>query len=181
MQANELNIVEFEFGLFILTSLIKRFFFRILVIASLREQRNASFGGVDSNVGESSPLEWAITKDNKSEENFDVHALSIGQASSDDDSHLGLTPVFRHDEFRIEGGFEVASVVEHQFISTRFSYGSPVNDDHHQEERESQENLCALRNESEEEEISVSLQLGEPECKRRKVECDSMLGFNDSS
>ncbi|KAL8507423.1 hypothetical protein ACS0TY_018103 [Phlomoides rotata] len=149
--------------------------------ASLREQRNVSAGGVDSNVGESSPPEWVITKD-KSEENFDVlHALSIAQASSDDDSHLGLTPIFRHDEFHNEGGFEVASVVEHQFISARFSYESPVNDDRHQEERESQENLCALRNESEEEEISVSLQLGEPECKRRKVECDSVLGFNDSS
>lgn len=126
-------------------------------------------------MGESSPPEWATRKD-KPEENFDIHALSITQtASSDDDSHLGLTPVFRHDEFRIECGFEVASVVEHQFISTTFSYESPLNDDHHQEERErqSQENLSALRNESEEEDISVSLQLGESECKRRKVDCDS--------
>ncbi|KAG6382408.1 hypothetical protein SASPL_157916 [Salvia splendens] len=113
--------------------------------AALQEQRCAS-GARDST---SWPIEWGATKD-KSEDNYDVHALSIPQASSDDDS----TPLFRNDEFHIESRLEAAPVVEHQFI-TRFSGESLVN----QEERES-ENA---------QEICVSLQLGEPECKKRKL------------
>lgn len=104
-------------------------------------------------MGESSPMEWK----EKYEENY---ALSIPQASSDDDSHHG---------FHIESRLEAAPVVEHQFI-TRFSCEPPAN----REERESEKkDECA-------EDISVSLQLGEPECKKRKLS-DSPLAFNNSS
>lgn len=133
--------------------------FRVLVeTAALQEQRTVG----DSTVGESSPIEWK----EKYEENY---AMSIPQASSDDDSHPGSTPLFRNDEFHIESRLEVAPVVEHQFI-TRFSCESQAN----QEERESERrDECA-------EDISVSLQLGEPECKKRKLSA-SPLGFNNSS
>ncbi|KAI3466927.1 hypothetical protein Pfo_023590 [Paulownia fortunei] len=77
--------------------------------AALQEQRNASAAEVDSTVGEFSPLEWDTTK-YKSDENLEPLALSVVQASIDDDSHQGLTPPFRPDEFHIEGGFEVAPV-----------------------------------------------------------------------
>lgn len=110
-------------------------------------------------MGESWPIEWAATKD-KSEENYDVHALSIPQASSDDDSHPGSTPLFRNDEFHIESRLEAAPVVEHQFI-TRFSGEPPGNPEERDRESEMRDETA--------QEISVSLQLGEPECKKRKL------------
>lgn len=124
----------------------------------MQDQRSAS-GARDSTVGESWPIEWATTKD-KLEDNYDIHGLSIPQISSDDDSHPGLTPLFRNDEFHIESRLEAALVVEHQFI-TRFSGEYPVNQEERERERE--------RADESAQEISVSLQLGEPECKKRKL------------
>ncbi|KAH6774897.1 Trypsin family protein [Perilla frutescens var. hirtella] len=126
--------------------------------AALQDQRSASGAG-DSTVGESSPIEWGGATKDKSEENFELHGLSIPQASSDDDSH----------PFEVHR-LEVAPVVEHQFI-TSFSCESPANHNH-----QNQTSLCEPV-----EEISVSLQLGEPECKRRRRLCDSPPGFNNSN
>ncbi|KAI3455829.1 hypothetical protein Pfo_012492 [Paulownia fortunei] len=131
---------------------------------ALQEQRNASAAGIDSIVGECSPLELVNTK-HKCEENFEPLALNILQVSADDDSHQGLMPPSRREEFHIEGGSEVVPSVEHQFIPS-FSCKSLVN--HSQQgERTGLKNLSLLRDESEGE-ISVSLQLGEREPKRRK-------------
>ncbi|KAL2494075.1 Trypsin family protein [Forsythia ovata] len=131
--------------------------------AALQEQRNAS-AGVGSTVGESSPLEHVTAKD-KSKENFEPIALSIQQVSTNNDSHQGLIPTLKHDDFHIECGIERAPGVEHQFIPS-FSSKSPVNWKH-QGEQDLLKNLSDLRNGSDGD-IYVSLQLGEPEPKRRK-------------
>ncbi|KAK4488576.1 hypothetical protein RD792_004342 [Penstemon davidsonii] len=143
--------------------------------AALQEQRNVSIAGAYSMVAESSPLEIITTKD-KSEENFEPIPLSILQVSTDDDSHhQGFTTPFGLDVFHIESCPEVGPSVEHQFISIS-SCKSPLNNID-EGESDGLKNLSALRNESEEE-ISVSLHLGEPEPKRRK-QTDSPSGFKD--
>ncbi|KAL3833793.1 hypothetical protein ACJIZ3_008529 [Penstemon smallii] len=112
-----------------------------------------SIAGAYSMVAESSPLEIITTKD-KSEENFAPIPLSILQVSTDDDSH--------HHGFTTPFGLDV---VEHQFISIS-SCKSPVN------------NIDEGGKNESEEEISVSLHLGEPEPRERK-QTDSPSGFKD--
>ncbi|KAK4440338.1 protein NARROW LEAF 1 [Sesamum alatum] len=132
---------------------------------ALHEQRNASAAGVDSTVGECSPLE-RINTTHKCEENFEPPALSILQVSADEDSHQRLVPESRLDEFHIEGGSEVVPSVEHQFIPS-FSCKSLSNDSQ-QGDKMRLENLSLLRGGESEDEVCVSLQLGEPKPKRRK-------------
>ncbi|KZV16300.1 Trypsin family protein isoform 1 [Dorcoceras hygrometricum] len=84
--------------------------------AASREQRNASATGLHSALRESAQLEWiTTTSKDKSAENF---VPSIEQrASADTCSALELLPPCSHDEFRIEGGCDVAPPsIEHQFI-----------------------------------------------------------------
>lgn len=72
---------------------------------------------------------------------------------------------FMHEEFQIEGGTEAAPNVEHQFIPS-FPVRSPVHRKNNDEDNVASRTLSPLRNGPEE--ISFSLQLGEPEPKRRK-------------
>ncbi|KAG8385119.1 hypothetical protein BUALT_Bualt03G0008400 [Buddleja alternifolia] len=134
---------------------------------AVQEQRNASAGG-DSTVGECSPLERLNSRE-RCEEIFEQLAPSILQVSPCDDSNHGLMPLSITHEFHIESGSEVPPSVEHQFFSCK----SPVN---HSQQRENTglRNLSVLRDESEGE-ISVSLQLGEPDRKRRKKADDLPL------
>ncbi|XP_015885195.1 protein NARROW LEAF 1 isoform X2 [Ziziphus jujuba] len=108
--------------------------------AALQEQRNASVAGIDSTVGESSPMDRMPFKD-KLDENSEPLALNI-------------RPV------PVEG-----PNVEHQFIPS-FTDRSTANKSS-QEDNAGSKNLSALRNGCDED-ICVSLQLGEPEAKRRK-------------
>ncbi|PIN14622.1 hypothetical protein CDL12_12754 [Handroanthus impetiginosus] len=124
---------------------------------ALQEQRNASAAGVDSTVGECSPLDPPDTK-HTCEANFEPLPLTIPQM----ESHQGLTPPLGSAEFHIEGGSEAVPGVEHQFIPN-FSCKTVVE---HSQQRELK-SLSVLRDESEGD-ISVSLQLGEPNPKRRK-------------
>lgn len=137
-------------------------------IAALHEQRNTSAAGIDSTVGESSPPERKQLKE-KTEENFEPLGLNI-QIPIEGKSHRDITPRFLHEEFHIEGGSEATPNVEHQFIPS-FARRSPIRQNNKQKNAESK-GLVALRNRCEE--ISVSLQLGEPEPKRRK-QSDTLL------
>ncbi|KAK2975133.1 hypothetical protein RJ640_022329 [Escallonia rubra] len=137
--------------------------------AALQEQRNFSAAGIDSTVGESSPPERMAPRD-RTEENFEGLGLNLLQLPIEGESNEGLTARFMHEEFHIEGGTELAPNVEHQFISI-FSGRSPV---HQSIDNAESRSLSPLRNESNE--ISVSLQLGEPEPKRRK-QSDSQLAI----
>ncbi|KAL8033926.1 hypothetical protein ABFS82_13G189600 [Erythranthe guttata] len=114
--------------------------------AALQERRNASMVGVDSIVGECSPLDRV----NRCEENIEPLDLNVEQVSTYDD----------------DDGNEVFPCVEHQFIPS-FACKSPLNHGE-QEQTTGVDSLLVLKDVSEEE-ISVSLQLGEPEPKRPKI------------
>lgn len=131
-------------------------------IAAVQEQRNPSVLGMDSMVGESSLHDPPI-KD-KTEQNFESLNLNNCQVPTEDETSDRVKP-FIYSEVQIEEGIEVASSVEHQFLSS-FSDRLPLHQNHHEDNPESK-NLSALRN-SINEDMSVSLQLGEPESKKRK-------------
>ncbi|MBA0691245.1 hypothetical protein Goari_008882, partial [Gossypium aridum] len=132
--------------------------------AAVQDQRNASAAGIDSTVGESSPLVQVPSKD-RIGENLEPINLNIQQVLTEDESWQGLVLPIMCTEHRAEDRVEAGSNVEHQFIPS--SNGrSPVNNQQGNGNVESR-NLSALRNGSDEE-IYVSLQLGEPEPKRRK-------------
>ncbi|XP_059657969.1 protein NARROW LEAF 1-like [Cornus florida] len=136
--------------------------------AALQEQRNASAAWNDSTVGESSPPARIPLKD-KIEENFESRRSNIRQFAIGGEPHQGLTPPFVHGEFHIEGTTKAATNVEHQFIPS-----SPLHKNN-QKENAALRNLSALRNGSDDD-ISVSLQLGEPRPKRRK-QSDSLFNI----
>lgn len=133
-------------------------------IAALLEQRNASAAGIDSTVGESSPADRVPSKD-KVEENFERLGLNVHHIPVQGESYQEQNPPFIHTDFQIENGIDMAPNVEHQFIPS-FTARSPVHQSNQENHLESK-SLSALRNGSDEE-IFVSLQLGEPESKRRK-------------
>ncbi|XWS18687.1 hypothetical protein CRYUN_Cryun32bG0066200 [Craigia yunnanensis] len=143
--------------------------------AAVQDQRNASAAGIDSTVGESSSL-VRIPSKVKIEENFEPINLNIQQVLAEGEPRQGLILPIMRTEYRAEDRGEAAPNVEHQFIPT-FNGRSPVHDNNQQEKPESR-NLSALRNGSDEE-IYVSLQLGEPEPKRRKY-LDSLCSIKAS-
>ncbi|KAK4564268.1 hypothetical protein RGQ29_006372 [Quercus rubra] len=133
--------------------------------AAVQEQMNVSAAGNDSTVGESSPAERVPLKD-KFEENFEPLGLKVQPVVQvEGESCQGRNPPFIHTEFHIENGIDKTPNVEHQFIPS-FAARSPVHQSNPEKHAESK-SLSALRNGSDEE-VFVSLQLGEPESKRRK-------------
>ncbi|KAL8508484.1 hypothetical protein ACS0TY_018930 [Phlomoides rotata] len=121
---------------------------------ALHEQINASATRVNSIAGETSPPDRTNTK-HKSEENSKPLPLS--------DLNVSATLPSIGDEFHIESGSEVVPSIEHQFIPS-FSCKSLL----HQGERTDAKALSLLRGECEGGDVSVSLQLGEREAKKRK-------------
>ncbi|KAH7569552.1 hypothetical protein ACOSP7_013010 [Xanthoceras sorbifolium] len=132
--------------------------------AAVQDQRNAAAAGFDSTGGESPPPERVPSKD-KLEKNLEPLNLNVQQDLIDGEFPPGLTSPFIRPEFHIEDGMKTSPNMEHQFIPS-FTSRSPIHQNNRQENRESK-SLSALRN-SPDEEIYVSLQLGEPEPKRRK-------------
>ncbi|TQD98424.1 hypothetical protein C1H46_016025 [Malus baccata] len=139
-------------------------------LAAIQEQRNASAVGVGSTVGESSPAVRPPFKD-KLEDDFGPLGFNLQKIPIEGESCQGLIRPFMHGDFRIENGVETAPNVEHQFIPSATNR-SPINQSN-QEEHPVSKNLLALQSSSDEE-ISVSLQLGEPEPKRIK-NCNSLF------
>ncbi|XP_039070748.1 protein NARROW LEAF 1-like isoform X2 [Hibiscus syriacus] len=133
--------------------------------AAVQDQRNASAAAINSTVGESSPLVQVASKDKI--ENFEPINLNIEQGH--------VIPVMC-TKYQAAGSVEAAPNVEHQFIPS-FNVKSSVHGNNRQENLEFK-SLSALRNGSDEE-IYVSLQLGEPEAKRRKYS-DSLCSIKDS-
>lgn len=125
-------------------------------VAAVQDQRNA----IDSTVGESPHPERVLAKD---EENFEPLNLNIRQVLVDGETQPPI-PSFIPPEFHIDG-IEASPKVEHQFIPS-FTGRSPIHQNNQQENLESK-SLSALRN-GPDEEIYVSLRLGESEPKRRK-------------
>ncbi|KAL4336048.1 hypothetical protein GQ457_07G030470 [Hibiscus cannabinus] len=139
--------------------------------AAVQDQRNASAGGIDSTVGESSPLVQVPSKDKV--EKLEPINLNIQQVLAEGESWQGLVLPIMRTEYQTEDRTEAGPNVEHQFIPS-FNGRSPVNN---QRANMESRNLSALRNGSDEE-IYVSLELGEPEPKRRKYS-DSLCSIKD--
>ncbi|KAK8641963.1 hypothetical protein V6N13_011329 [Hibiscus sabdariffa] len=139
--------------------------------AAVQDQRNASMGGIDSTVGESSPLVQVPSKDKV--ENLEPINLNIQQVLAEGESWQGLVLPIMRTEHQTEDRTGAGPNVEHQFIPS-FNGRSPVNN---QLANMESRNLSALRNGSDEE-IYVSLELGEPEPKRRKYS-DSLCSIKD--
>lgn len=131
---------------------------------AVQEQRNASAAGVDSTVGESSPPDRVPPKDTiVNEENREPISLKIQQLPGEEESH----------KFNGEDGIEASLNVERQFIPS-FATNSPV----HESNQPGLQNLSVLRN-GFNEEISILLQLGEPESKRRRLSDSSEFGIEE--
>ncbi|XP_059287765.1 protein NARROW LEAF 1-like isoform X2 [Lycium ferocissimum] len=130
---------------------------------SLQEQINASAAGIGSAVGESSPAERNQLKD-KDDEHFEPINLNVRQDPIDDESDEGVVPPFQHRDFHIQDGNKATPCIEHQFIPS-VSGASLVR-------KKSQHGNGELKRLSviggSDEEMYVSLQLGERESKRRK-------------
>ncbi|KAK3188938.1 hypothetical protein Dsin_028499 [Dipteronia sinensis] len=141
--------------------------------AAVQDQRNASAAGFDSTGGESPPPERVPSKD-KIEENLEPLNLNIRQDLIDGEFPPGLASPFIHPEFHIED-VKTSPNMEHQFIPS-FTGRSPIHQNNRQENPESK-SLTALRN-TPDEEIYVSLQLGEPEPKRRK-QSDALFNIEE--
>lgn len=101
----------------------------------------------------------------KLHENSEPLAMNIRQVPIEGESSQGLIPPFVRDEFHIENGIEAGPNVELQFIPS--STDRSMVDKSSQDSNPELKNLSALRNGSDED-ILVSLQLGEPQAKRRK-------------
>ncbi|KAJ7969297.1 Trypsin family protein [Quillaja saponaria] len=130
--------------------------------ASVQENRTASGAGVDSTVGESSAI---VPTNDRLEESFEPLDLNIQRVPVEDEPCQGLNPPLSTNKVHIRNGIERTLNIEHQFIPS-YAGGSTVCQSYQERNPESR-SLSALRNGSDEE-IFVSLQLGEPESKRRK-------------
>ncbi|GAA0146532.1 hypothetical protein LIER_06461 [Lithospermum erythrorhizon] len=130
--------------------------------ASLQAHIYAS--GRGSTVGESSPTE-RLTLKGKTDENLEQLDLNCQQIPTDSQSHQRLVTSFEPGEFCIQGSIGVSPGIEHQFISSTAGI-SPLRKESEGEDK-GPGNLWESSNEPDEK-ISVSLQLGEPDSKRRK-------------
>ncbi|CAL1402398.1 unnamed protein product [Linum trigynum] len=154
--------------------------------AAVRDQRNASATAIDSTVGESSPLTVRVPSSTKKmEECFEPFNLNdISQVEYE--LHETPTPPSIRHEFHIDDGAEVTPSVEHQFIPSSFTVGSLAHVDNKQqkqpkEDHELKKDLSALLQNGAGEEMSVSLQLGEPEPKKRRKQPGSSLSIKEES
>jgi len=131
--------------------------------AAVLEQRNGSAAGIDSTVGESSPT---VPIKEKLEESFEPFCLNIPLAQVEDEPSQRVNPSIRPCDFHIKSEIETAPNVEHQFIPS-YAGKSPACQSYLKEDMELK-SLAELRNGPDEDNF-VSLHLGEPEMKRRKI------------
>lgn len=154
---------------YIISDVINYRFLPYSCLAALLEQRNASgAAGIGSTVGESSPTERTAASKDKIEEHYESLGLNIERIPIDLESHQGILAQPRNGEIQFDGVIDSGpSVVEEHDFIPRFSKESPVVQTSH-EDTMVLNNLAVFRGSSSEDEVSVSLQLGETEPKRRK-------------
>lgn len=130
----------------------------------MEDQTNASAPGLGFTVIKSPH----VTSKDKIGENFEALNLNIRQEDLvNGESQPGLNPPFMQPEFHIENSIKASPHnVEHQFIPN-FTDRSPVHEKKNQNGNLESKSLSPLRN-SPDEEFYVSLQLGDPESKKRK-------------
>ncbi|CAN1281970.1 Protein NARROW LEAF 1 [Linum perenne] len=137
---------------------------------AVQDQRTASAAAMYSTVDESSPPVLVPSKE-KMEECFEPLNLNVTQVEYE----LHETPTLPsiRPEFHVDDdGAEAAPSIEHQFIPN-FTVGSLKHEKTQQlEEDPESKTLSGLKNGCDGE-MCVSLQLGEPEAKRRRMQSGS--------
>ncbi|CAL0326423.1 unnamed protein product [Lupinus luteus] len=140
---------------------------------AVQEQRAASATAIGSIVGDSSTPDGSLPKD-KGEDKFESLGLQIQSIPlGAETSSLDMKPSILETEFQLEDGIKAGPSIEHQFIPS-FIGRSPLHKNHTQD-RAATENLSSLRN-GRDEDLSVSLQLGDNEAKRRRSEASTSTG-----
>ncbi|KAM3684368.1 hypothetical protein ACJW31_11G038600 [Castanea mollissima] len=138
--------------------------------AAVQEQRAMSATAIGSTVGDSSTLDGMLPKD-KPEDKFEALGLQIQHLPLEvERSSPTMNPSLLETEFHLEDGIKVAPSVEHQFIPS-FTRQSPLHQNIIQV-RAISENLSSLRNGCDED-ICVSLHLGDNEAKRRRSDAST--------
>lgn len=137
----------------------------MLHAVAVQEQRSVSATVIGSTVGDSSPPDVLLPKEGP-EDKFESLGLQIQRIPLEvEPGSLPMSPSLVETEFHLEDGIKVVPSVEHQFIPS-FIRGSPLHK-MNQMGRTVSENLSSLRNGCDED-ICVSLQLGDNEAKRRR-------------
>ncbi|KAL5543810.1 hypothetical protein UlMin_007594 [Ulmus minor] len=137
---------------------------------AVQEQRAASATAIGSTVGDSSPPDLILPKV-KLEEKFEPLGLQIQHIPLGvEPSSPSRNPFVVETKFKLEETAEGAPSVEHQFIPSYVRH-SPLHQNSLQE-RVASENLFLLRNGCDED-ICVSLQLGDNEAKRRRSDAST--------
>ncbi|KAH7528163.1 hypothetical protein FEM48_Zijuj05G0042600 [Ziziphus jujuba var. spinosa] len=135
----------------------------------VQEQRAASATAIGSTVGDSSPPDGIHPKEKT--EKFEPMGLQIQHIPLEvQPGSPAANPLSMETEFHLEDGIKVAPSVEHQFIPS-FPRRSPLHQTN-MKERLVSENLSSLRNGCDED-ICVSLQLGDNEAKRRRSDAST--------
>ncbi|KAJ1387188.1 Peptidase S1, PA clan [Sesbania bispinosa] len=141
-----------------------------LRVAVCKNKRAASATVIGSTVGDSSTPDGILPKD-KAEDKFEplglqIQSIPLGVEPSSQD----MKPSIMETEFKLEDGIKVVPSIEHQFIPS-FTGRSPLHKNSTQD-RAATENLSSLRNGCDED-LCVSLQLGDNEAKRRRSEAST--------
>ncbi|MED6135224.1 Protein NARROW LEAF 1 [Stylosanthes scabra] len=137
---------------------------------AVQEQRAASATAIGSTVGDSSTPDAMLLKD-KSEDKYEslglqIQSIPLGVETSNQD----MKPSIMETEFQLEDGNKVGPSIEHQFIPS-FMSRSPLHKNSLQD-RAATKNLSSLRSDSDED-LCVSLHLGDNEAKRRRSEAST--------
>lgn len=136
------------------------------VVVAVQEQRVASATMVGSTVGDSSPPDVMLLKDKMEPLGLQIQQIPMEDGAGGPD--INSSPV--EAAFNIEDGVNLGPSIEHQFIPS-FNGRSPLHSAEDQHDRPVvYQNLSALRNGSDQEEIAFSLQLGGHASKRRRSE-----------
>ncbi|KAK8622548.1 hypothetical protein V6N13_117458 [Hibiscus sabdariffa] len=134
---------------------------------AVQEQRAASVAAIASTVGDSSTPE-RVLKD-KSENKIEPLGFQIQQIPLEVDCNSPETNI--NPEFHLEDGINAGPSMEHQFI-TSFIGRSPLHKN--LSDKAVSENLASLRNGCDED-LCVSLHLGDNEAKRRRSEASTSI------
>lgn len=142
----------------------------VFLVVAVQEQRAASATVIGSTVGDSSTPDGILPKD-KAEEKFEplglhIQSIPLGVEPSSQETK----PSSMETEFKVEDGVKVVPSIEHQFIPS-FIGRSPLHKNSIKD-RAATENLSSLRNGCDED-LCVSLQLGDNEAKRRRSEAST--------
>lgn len=131
--------------------------------AAVQEQRAASATAICSTIGDSSPPDGMLPND-RMDDKLESLGLQIEHIPSEVENGIPKSSLMETN-FHLEDGIKLTPSVEHQFIPS-FIRQSPLHQNNVSDKKVS-ENLASLRNGCDED-IFVSLHLGDNEAKRRR-------------